>query len=87
MTAMNSQQKPRFKGDGIIIFSDIPMSIRAEKMLKNMGFTVRLVAPPPKLRMDCEMGVAITLAQKQDIERLFVEEDIQYSQILSRNPD
>jgi hypothetical protein len=38
--AMDNRQKPRFKRDGIIIFSDIPMSIRAEKVLKNMGFTV-----------------------------------------------
>jgi hypothetical protein len=84
---MDNQHKTRFKGDGIIIFSDIPMSIKAEKALKNMGFNARLIAPPPKLRMGCEMGVAITLVQKQDIERLFAEEDIQYSQILPLNPD
>jgi hypothetical protein len=79
---MDSQQKAKFKGDGIITFQDVPVAIRAEKILKAAGIEVKLVAPPPKFRLGCALGVEILLSRKQEILDLFQQKDVPVSQIL-----
>ena len=34
---MDNQQKPKFKGDGIITFHDVPVALKAERVLKAAG--------------------------------------------------
>jgi len=75
-------QKPKFKGDGIITFNDVPVAIKAEKVLKAAGIEVKLVAPPPKFRLGCALGVEILLSRKQEILDLFQQKDVPISQIL-----
>jgi hypothetical protein len=79
---MDNQQKPRFKGDGIITFHDVPIAIRAEKVLKAAGIEVKLVAPPPKFRLGCALGVEIMLSRQQEILALFQQKDVPISQIM-----
>jgi hypothetical protein len=79
---MDNQPKLKFKGDGIITFQDVPIAIRAEKVLKAAGIEVKLVAPPPKFRLGCALGVEILLSRKQEILDLFRQKDVPISQIL-----
>jgi hypothetical protein len=79
---MENQPKTKFKGDGIITFQDVPVALRAEKLLKAAGIEVKLVAPPPKFRLGCALGVEILLSQKQEILDLFQQKDVPVSQIL-----
>ena len=79
---MDNQPKLKFKGDGIITFQDVPIAIRAEKVLNAAGIEVKLVAPPPKFRLGCALGVEILLSRKQEILDLFRQKDVPVSQIL-----
>lgn len=79
---MDSQQKPKFKGDGIITFHDVPMAIKADKVLRAADIEVKLVAPPPKFRLGCALGVEIMLARQQEILDLLRQKDVPVSQIL-----
>jgi hypothetical protein len=69
-------------GDGIVLFPDVQTSLKAEKTLKNAGYNVKLVAPPARLRKGCELAVEINLAEQVDIERLFHEKDVHYTEIV-----
>ena len=82
---MDKQQKPKFKGDGIITFHDVPAALKAEKLLKTAGIEVKLVAPPPEFRMGCALGVEIMLSRKQEILDLFQQKDVPISQVLPIN--
>ena len=74
--------KVRFKGDAIITFPDVPSAIRGEKILKRADYPTRLVAPPPKFRLGCDLGLEILLAQQEEILRLFAEHTVDYSRII-----
>jgi hypothetical protein len=75
-------QKAKFVGDGIIIFHDVAGAMKGEKTVKNADYEVKLVAPPPEMRMGCDLALEINLVEQHGIERLFKEKDIPYKQIL-----
>lgn len=68
----------QFKGDGIIIFQDVANAIQAEKVIKGAGYEVKLIAPPPELRMGCDLALEINLVESTGIERLMKEKDAAY---------
>ncbi len=72
----------RFKGDALVTFPDVPSAIRGEKILKAAGYNTRLVAPPPRFRLGCDLGLEILLAQQEEIVRLFNERSVDYSRII-----
>ena len=72
----------RFKGDTIITFPDVPAAIKGERTLKLAGYGTRLVAPPPKFRLGCDLGLEILMSQQAEILHLFQEKDILYSRIV-----
>ncbi len=59
-----------FKGDGIIIFQEVSQAIQAEKTLKGAGHEVKLIAPPPELRMGCDLALEVNLVERGGLERL-----------------
>jgi hypothetical protein len=79
---MDFHSKPKFKGDGIITFEDVPIAIKAEKVLKAAGIEAKLVAPPPKFRLGCALGVEIMLSRKHEIIDLFRQKDVPISKIM-----
>jgi cysteine desulfurase len=72
----------KFKGDGIIIFPDVAASIKGAKTLDAAGVESKLVAPPPHMRMGCDLALEFSLAKQADIEKLFSEKAVTYSRIL-----
>lgn len=70
-----------FAGGGVVLFTEVPDAMRAEKVLKGGGYAVRLVAPPPQLRRGCDLAVEINLVEKLGIERLLSEKDVAYVSI------
>lgn len=81
MDALKSA-RPRFKGDTVVTFPDVPTAIRAEKILKAAGYDTRLVAPPPKFRLGCDLGLEILLCHQEEIVRLLNERGVEYSRII-----
>ena len=70
-----------FKGDGIIIFQEVSHAIEAEKVVKGAGYEVKLIAPPPEMRMGCDLALEINLVERPGIERLLKEKDAYYVNI------
>jgi len=67
---------------GIILFQEVNEALRAEKILKNRNFEIKLVAPPPDFRTGCDLAIEIDLIKKLEIERIFKENDQDFIDIL-----
>jgi hypothetical protein len=72
------KKEQAFAGGGVVLFTEVPDAMRAEKVLKGGGYAVRLVAPPPALRKGCDLAVEINLVEQPGIERLLSEKDVAY---------
>jgi len=75
-------QKSIVEADGIITFSDVASAMKAEKAIQTAGYDVKLVAPPPQLRMGCDLALEISLVQQQGIERLLQDQHLPYTKFL-----
>ena len=69
--------------NGLIIFQDVNDALLAERVLKSYKYQFKLVAPPPKYRMGCDLGIEINLFEKAGIERVLNERDVTFIEILS----
>jgi hypothetical protein len=75
-------KKTSGEGGGLALFADVQAALKAEKVLKIAGYTIKLVAPPPKLRKGCDLAVEINIVEQMGIERLFHEKDVPYVEIV-----
>ncbi|UCE97566.1 MAG: DUF3343 domain-containing protein [Dehalococcoidia bacterium] len=75
--------KVAFKGDGIIIFQEVSHAIQAEKLIRKHGYEVKLISPPPELRMGCDLALEINLVESHGIERILKEDNTAF---VSLNP-
>lgn len=75
------QKKGSFDGEGIVLFEEVSHAMHAEKLIKGAGYEVKLVAPPPELRMGCDLGLEINLVEQAGIARLLKERDAPYVKI------
>jgi hypothetical protein len=76
------QNKVKFVGDGIIIFHDVAGAMKGERTVKAAEYDVKLVAPPPELRMGCDLALEINLVEQAGIERLFKEKGVPFVSIM-----
>ena len=73
--------KTKFIGDGIVIFHNVADAMKGEKAVKAAGYDVKLIAPPPQMRMGCDLALEINLVEKPGIERLLQEKSVPPVQI------
>lgn len=78
MSLLQRRRKPQPEGTGLVLFQEVQQAMRAEKVLKAAGHSVRLVAPPPELRKGCDLAVEINLTEQPVVERLLREKDAGY---------
>ncbi|MCL2149522.1 MAG: DUF3343 domain-containing protein [Dehalococcoidia bacterium] len=78
----DSPKGTKFVGDGIVIFHDVAGAMKGEKAVRAAGYEVKLVSPPPQLRMGCDLALEINLVEEQGIERLFQEKEVPFVQVL-----
>lgn len=78
----NKTDNDAFDGGGIVIFPDVQAAIQGEKAVRRAGFSQKLVAPPPELRMGCDLALEINLVEQGVIVRLLKNEDIPYVKIV-----
>ena len=81
MPFFKREKKPEFEGGGLVLFHEVQEAMKAEKVLKNADYTVKLVAPPPELRKGCDLAVEINLAEQPGIERLLAQKNVMYMYI------
>jgi hypothetical protein len=53
---------------GILLFGTVQEVIRVQKLLQKEGFRVRLVAPPPEVRVGCDLAVEFELLEQEALE-------------------
>jgi len=78
VTFLRRKEKPSFEGGGVILFADVPGAMKAERILKDVGYGIKLVAPPPALRKGCDLALGINLAEQPGIERALKEKNAEY---------
>jgi hypothetical protein len=66
---------------GLVLFSTVQDAMKAEKVLKEAGYEVRMVAPPPELRKGCDLAVEIVLVEQVGIERALKAGEVTYISI------
>ena len=81
MAFLKRKQKASFEGGGLVLFMEVQEAIKAEKVLRSAGYTVRLVAPPLALRKGCDLSVEINLVEQPGIERVLNQRDVVYVSI------
>ena len=81
MAFFKRKQKIQFEGGGLVLFMDVQDAMKAERVLKDARYAVRLVAPPPELRKGCDLAVEINLVEQPGIERLLNQKDVAYVSI------
>ena len=62
----------------MVLFDEVQEAMKAEKVLKNADYIVKLVAPPPELRKGCDLAVEINLVEQPGIQRILAEKEVMY---------
>jgi len=62
------------KPKGILLYGSVQEVIQTHKMLEDRGFQVRLVAPPPEVRVGCDLAVEFDFIEQEAIETILASE-------------
>ena len=81
MAFLRRKKKASFEGGGLVLFMDVQEAMKAERVVKEADYAVKLVAPPPELRKGCDLALEMNLVEQLGLERLFKEKDIEYVDI------
>lgn len=72
-------QKPK----GILLYGSVQEVIQTHKMLEDEGFQVRLVAPPPEVRIGCDLAIEFSLIEQEAVETIIQREQNRPYKIVS----
>ncbi len=64
-----SRATPEQEPLGLFLFDEVGEALAAERALKDSGYQVSLVAPPPHLRAGCDLAVALARIEHVGAER------------------
>jgi hypothetical protein len=67
---------------GILVFAHTSEVIRAEKLIKNSGFCIKVMGPPPEIRTGCDLVIEFPLIEELNILRLLRDKEIQALQVV-----
>jgi hypothetical protein len=68
---------------GILLYGSVQEVILVNSMLAKEGFEVRLVAPPPEVRVGCDLAIEFHLIEQEAIEVVLKETAISPHRIVS----
>ena len=71
------------KPKGILLYGSVQEVIQTNKMLESEGFQVRLVAPPPEVRVGCDLAIEFNLIEQEAIETTIKKEGSEPYKIVS----
>ena len=61
---------------GILVFENTSEVIRAENVLKEKGWTIRVMGPPPEIRTGCDLVIEFPLIEELNILRTLEGADV-----------
>jgi hypothetical protein len=62
------------KPKGILLYGTVQEVILTHKMLASLDYKVRLVAPPPEVRVGCDLAIEFELIEQETIETVLKKE-------------
>ncbi|MGD9159130.1 MAG: DUF3343 domain-containing protein, partial [Desulfobacteraceae bacterium] len=81
-----SGSKKKTKNDlGLFVFENTSEVIRAEKALKENGWNIRVMGPPPEIRSGCDLVIEFPLIEELNILRLLNDEDLEPLEVVPVN--
>lgn len=81
MGSPKKEGKAVFEGGGLGLFENVQDAMKAEKILVEAGYSLKLVAPPPSLRMGCDLALEINIVEQPGIERTLKDKNAHYMQV------
>jgi len=76
------RKKEEQRGRALIIFEEVSQAIKAEKVLKEVGYKIRTVAPPPHFRKGCDLSVEFELMEQLGVERTLRQGGCEYLEVI-----
>jgi hypothetical protein len=67
---------------GILIFSNTGEVIRAEQLLRDAGFSIKVKGPPPEVRTGCDMAIEFPVIFEMKIRQVLTDAKIKPVQVL-----
>ena len=68
---------------GILVFENTSEVIRAERVLREAGWGVKVMGPPPEIQTGCDLVVEIPLMERLQVMRVLDENGVSPLQIVS----
>ncbi len=68
--------EPTAMGAGILVFENTSEVIRAEKLLKEAGWPVRVMGPPPEIQKGCDLVIEFPLMEKLGVLRVLAAQKL-----------
>jgi len=72
-------------GAGILVFENTSEVIRAEKVLKEAGWQVRVMGPPPEIQRGCDLVIEFPLVEKLRVLRVLADQKLMPLEIVPVN--
>lgn len=72
-------------GAGILVFANTSEVIRAEKVLKEAGWQVRVMGPPPEIQSGCDLVIEFPLVEKLRVLRILETQKLKPLQVVPVN--
>jgi len=82
LARLKPKKKKKDKKWAIILFELVQDGMQAEEALKAQGFECRVVAPPPEVRLGCDLALLIDAQQQVGVERIIEELEIPYIDVV-----
>lgn len=78
ITRLFKKKKESQEGGGLVLFHTTHQAMRAEKVMREHGIEIRLVAPPVNKRIGCDLAIEFDLIEKMRIERSLREKQLDF---------
>lgn len=76
------QKSASEEGEGLVLFETVQDAMKGEKLVKDGGYSVKMVAPPAELRKGCDLALQINLVEQAGIDRLLRQQQAAFVQIV-----
>ncbi len=77
--------EPSAMGAGILVFANTSEVIRAEKVLTEAGWPIRVMGPPPEIQSGCDLVIEFPLMEKLRVLRLLESQKLRPLQVVPVN--
>jgi hypothetical protein len=84
-SAPASAPEPGSMGAGILVFASTSEVIRAEKVLKAEGWSIRVMGPPPEIQTGCDLVIEFPLVEKLRVLRTLEDAKLSPLQVVPVN--